>query len=416
MANPYTTQTIANFNSNPPPDDGTKVEANRVTWAKIINKAVNPVKVLVQSVNAEILTAFGVVDDRLEGVNYLDNGKMQVAQRGVSFTATTGASGTGTDYNNDIPNIVLDRWKLLGEATDIVDVTQETTLTPDGSGFAMKFEVERLDAVKFGIIQIVDSKRSAQLAGSNCSLRFDARVDDSLGPDHLRAAIISYNGTADAMGASEPITSYATAQSNINFSLATDYTYENSPASLATLATTYQTFKIENIGINATGAQDVPQNVCVMIWSDDHTATIDSTLYISNVSLQKGEAALFPEPISLADDLHNCRHFFRSTFDNGVAPAVNLGLGGAVQVAAPGANDVVFGIHFDPPMRSATMETTVYNPGAANNFMRNVSDGGDLGAITATDLGEAGMVFTATLAGGDVNDRIAMHYVASVDI
>ena len=121
------------------------------------------------------------------------------------------------------------------------------------------------------------------------------------------------------------------------------------------------------------------------------------------------------EPISLADDLHNCRHFFRSTFDNGTTPAVNLGFGGAVQVSAPAANNVVFGIQFDPPMRSATMVTTVYNPGAANNFMRNV-DTADLSTITATDLGQTGMVFTATLANSDENDRIAMHYVASVDI
>lgn len=57
--------------------------------------------------------------------NHLINGAMMVAQRGTSFTSTT------TPANND-DTYLLDRWILLSDGNDIVDVTQATEAPAGG--------------------------------------------------------------------------------------------------------------------------------------------------------------------------------------------------------------------------------------------------------------------------------------------
>lgn len=56
--NPYTSQTASGYNSNPPPDDGSTSEANRVTWAKIKEKLSDVVKSLAENINSNVEAAF----------------------------------------------------------------------------------------------------------------------------------------------------------------------------------------------------------------------------------------------------------------------------------------------------------------------------------------------------------------------
>ncbi len=58
--NPYTSQAISGYNSNPPADDGSKTDTNRVQWSKHIAKIGDPVRVLAQDIDAAAI-AFGNV-------------------------------------------------------------------------------------------------------------------------------------------------------------------------------------------------------------------------------------------------------------------------------------------------------------------------------------------------------------------
>lgn len=65
-SNPYSTQTIAGYNSSPPPDDGSKSSDNKLEWAKHKNKIGDPIKTLAEGINSQCLSAFGslvVTDD-----------------------------------------------------------------------------------------------------------------------------------------------------------------------------------------------------------------------------------------------------------------------------------------------------------------------------------------------------------------
>jgi hypothetical protein len=77
--------------------------------------------------------------------NRLFNGSYAVAQRGTTF-----ASGSNNDdtYN-------LDRWYVLSDGNDIVDITQNTAAAPPEQKFCIALDVETINK-KFGVAQIIE--------------------------------------------------------------------------------------------------------------------------------------------------------------------------------------------------------------------------------------------------------------------
>lgn len=57
----YTSQTISGYNASPPPDDGTQVTANKITWSGQKTKLADPIKTLAEAINTELVAAFGKV-------------------------------------------------------------------------------------------------------------------------------------------------------------------------------------------------------------------------------------------------------------------------------------------------------------------------------------------------------------------
>lgn len=58
MGNPYSSVTVSGYNSNPPADDGSQVEANRVKWSTIKTKLPDPLKTAIESINTALVAAF----------------------------------------------------------------------------------------------------------------------------------------------------------------------------------------------------------------------------------------------------------------------------------------------------------------------------------------------------------------------
>lgn len=58
MADPYSGVPITGYNSNPPADDGSQTEANRVKWATIKTKLNDPVKTRTDDIDTALIAAF----------------------------------------------------------------------------------------------------------------------------------------------------------------------------------------------------------------------------------------------------------------------------------------------------------------------------------------------------------------------
>lgn len=208
--------------------------------------------------------------------NLIINPQFSVAQRGTTFDSTT------TPANND-DTYLLDRWILLSDGNDTVDVSQETTTVPDGAFTAIKLDVETANK-KFAIFQPLEQKDCASLVGGVVSASFEARAGGSNATvDKLRAAIISWQGTADSI-TSDVVSSWGA--EGANPTLATNWTYESTPADL-TLTTSFQQFTIENASIDTASTKQFG----LLIWCDNSDGTVADTVFIGNVQMVEGAQA-----------------------------------------------------------------------------------------------------------------------------
>jgi hypothetical protein len=61
MGNPYTSVTVTNYNPNPPPDDGSLVAGNLISWANEKQKLTDPLKDAIEDIDANVTAGFGKV-------------------------------------------------------------------------------------------------------------------------------------------------------------------------------------------------------------------------------------------------------------------------------------------------------------------------------------------------------------------
>jgi hypothetical protein len=113
---------------------------------------------------ARDLANLGDISNNINFSNALINGSFSVSQRATSFT-----SGA----NND-DAYTLDRWYILSDGNDAIDVTQDTSTVPTNGQFAIALDVETVNK-KFGIAQIVENKNCLGLIGNTVTFSFKAK-------------------------------------------------------------------------------------------------------------------------------------------------------------------------------------------------------------------------------------------------
>ena len=315
--------------------------------------------------------------------NTIINGGFRLDQRRGDGTAYTSAT---TPANND-DTYLLDRWTLLSDGNDVVDVLQETTTVPTGAYAAIRLDVETVN-VKFGLLQVLEARDAAALIGGTASLSFQARRTGT-SIDHLRAAVIAWDSTADAV-TSDVVSAWEAAGTNPT--LVTNWTYENTPANLATLTTSFQTFTIENISIDTASAT----NVAVFIWIDDVTTTLGDFLYIADVQLELGAVATPFERRPFEVELGLCQRYYSKSYNLGVIPGTASQPGRISfttrQVIASSTAGTIRekDVMWQTTMRAApTVVLYADNTLDANASIRNISAGNDRGGATASAAGES---------------------------
>jgi hypothetical protein len=223
--------------------------------------------------------------------NRVINGGMHIAQRGTSFTSTSSA-------NND-DTYVLDRFYILSDGNDIVDVTQTTTV-PTGAKYSIGLDVETVNK-KFGIAQIIENANCYDAIGGNVTISFQAKVSATANLDNIKCAIVAWSGTADTV-TSDIISAWGV--EGTNPTLIANATYENTPANLG-VTTSFATYSVTaNVDTASTS------NIILFIWSDVTTTALGEFLYITNVQLEKGSTATSFEYRSYGTELQLCQRYF----------------------------------------------------------------------------------------------------------
>ena len=242
----------------------------------------------------------------LTGANALINGQFAVAQRGTSFVS---GANNDTDYT-------LDRWKLFSDGNDIVDVTQETSTVPTNRQTALALDVETANK-KFGIAQIIEQKNCVNLIGGTVTLSFQAKVSATTNLDNVKAAIIAWDSTAN-----EPTDDMISAWGveGTNPTLASNFTYENTPANL-NVTTSFATYSV-------TAAVDTAntKNIIAFIWSDVTTTSTGEFLYITDVKLEAGQTVTPYLHEDITTTFLKCQRYFE-TGTTGAAGGLSNGNG-----------------------------------------------------------------------------------------
>lgn len=247
-----------------------------------------------------------VGDAPLSNRNHLINGAFAVAQRGTSFTSSSSA-------NND-DTYVLDRWYILSDGNDIIDVSQETSTIPTNGKYAIALDVETANK-KFGIAQIIEGKNCVGLIGDTITFSFKAKVSDTSKLDNVKAAIVSWSGTEDSV-TSDIISAWG--NEGTNPTLITNATYENTPANLS-LTTSYATYSV-SANIDTSGAK----NIIVFIWSDVTDTTAGHFLYVTDCQLERGNTATPFEHRSYGDELARCQRYYQNLLPDIDTPVVRV--------------------------------------------------------------------------------------------
>ena len=225
--------------------------------------------------------------------NKIINGNFAANQRAALFTASY---TDGTPITNSDDTYLFDRWKLLSDGNNIVDVhsygrtmgsrdfggNSGPAWMPSETSFAMAMDVETANT-KFGQAQFIESMNCNDLRGRVCTLSWKARVRNSQTSTSIKAAVIGWFGTSDTI-TSDIISAWN--DEGTNPTLVAKAEYLNEPFNIL-LNGTMQTYTI-NVSI-PTGIK----NVIVFIWNDmsngDVGTTVGDYIFLSDVQLERGE-------------------------------------------------------------------------------------------------------------------------------
>ena len=273
--------------------------------------------------------------------NRIINGEFGIAQRGTSFV-----SGA-----NDDDSYNLDRWYVLSDGNDAVDITQETSTVPTNQLTAIALDVETANK-KFGIAQIIEQKNCVGLIGGNVTLSFKAKVSSTTKLDNVKAAVVAWSGTADTV-TSDIISAWGA--EGTDPTLIANATFENTPANLS-VTTSYATYTLTaNIDTAST------KNLIVFIWSDVTDTTAGDFLYITDVQLEAGSTATEFERRPIGTELALCQRYYYGLESGRTSNNIIIATG-----YAGSSTNAFLTIHHPVTMRAAPTITTANFAGSGS--------------------------------------------------
>lgn len=327
--------------------------------------------------------------------NAIINGDMRINQRQVSSVADDA--------------FCLDRWNILSDGATIT-VGQSTVAPTDGK-YSLSMQ-SGTNAKKFGCVQYIENLNCVGMFGQTVTLSFKARVSNATNLPNIKAGILSWSSSPDAL-TSDFVSSWGA--SGTTPTLITNWTFENTPSNLG-VTTSWATYRVQGV-IDTTNAT----NVAVFIWSDSTANTTSDVLYITDVQCEIGTIATPFERISMAEQLVNCQRYYEKSYAQGTAPGAATDTGfimamtGGQQASTAGINDAY--IFFKVEKRSTTTIVIYDNAGNANKCRRTAVGVANYDNQTVQDVSgyHNGCYFRSPSGTGSSN-TLSCHYTASAEL
>ncbi len=368
------------------------------TGGKTYKMALSITSKMIDDIETDIETASGN-----KPRNLLINPSFELGQRDSSFTAAT------TFLNSD-DTYLSDRWILLSDGNDIVDVTHQSSGGVSGEDPYVRFDVETISK-KFGYLQVIENKNCRQVLGGKVSFSFEARVSDATKLSDIRAVVLSWTSSADVV--TSDVVSTWNSEGAVITPIA-DWTAENVATDLG-VTSTWTRFTIEDIDIDTASAA----NVAVFIYSND-VATNDTlgTLFeMTKVQVEPGAVATPFDHRDISEDVAFAQRYFCKTYNIGTVPGTVTN-NGTMIAASASTNSAPSSRPWRFPVDMRALPTIIfYSPGTGNTgkcYRMDVSPS-DKNAAQPVGASTGGMMHQVNEA-VVVNNRYSFHMTAEAEL
>jgi len=215
MASPFTSASVSNYNANPPADDGSQTEANRVKWSTIKTKLPDPIKTALEADITNTAAAFGKTFGSggigTTNVSYqvlsTDQGKLiRATVAGITIT-TPDATDVGAPFcfavvNNSTGSITID-----GSGSQAIDTVFSFTMA---SGQGAIFLTDGSNWFSCGLPGVLIGSQVMQ------GMFINGRIDESNSANAVTFAVKTLAG-ADPSGADPVIVAFRSNSTTGNY-------------------------------------------------------------------------------------------------------------------------------------------------------------------------------------------------------
>lgn len=232
--------------------------------------------------------------------NVLINTDFRISQRTKPGSAAL-YNSTSLYPNND-DAFTLDRWYILSDGNNRVIVSRDTVNVEQDMPACCKLEVVTTSATgfKFGIAQMVEDSNCVGLIDTVVTLSFKAKVSSTAKLSNVKAAVVEWTGTANAV-TSDIVSTWEAAGTDPT--LIANAAYVTTPVNLQ-VGTTWGTYVLTGtVSANC-------KNLIVFIWSDVKDTTAGDFINIGDVVLEAGGAPTGYKRELTSSVLDQCYRYF----------------------------------------------------------------------------------------------------------
>lgn len=144
MTNPYTTQTIADYNTSPPADDASAVASNQLFWSKHKDKLADPIKTLAEAIDTQNVAAHAkflgyATNAQSTTYSIIASDEWKIIECTGTFTLTLLAAVTAGDgFTIGISNVGTGVITVEGDTSELVGGATNQSLAKTGDSLILQ--------------------------------------------------------------------------------------------------------------------------------------------------------------------------------------------------------------------------------------------------------------------------------------